>query len=164
MINKSSYISLGLYTVLILLSLLTPKSLMSYGYMTVLLFNLFFIIAWLRILKYMEYNIISDHPKHWKDALAFDMLYMVGLPLIMHIVFYKVGEPLFRDDIASVFNQYVYYIILFIAVLLKFSFMRTKHQYFYRFAIRVLFVSINVFTIQIFFSTWWGINNLGQGF
>lgn len=164
MVNKSSKIGVGLYIVLLLLAFLTPKGIMDQSYFVILLFLLFFIIIWLRILKYMWYHNIEDDGKQWVDFLAYDMIYMVGLALIIHIMIYQTGFTVFRDTRESQVFKYIYYTLLFLAVIIKFSLMRTRFQFFYRFVIKVMFVSLNVFSVQLFFSIWWGIRNLGQGF
>ena len=164
MVNKSSTLGIGLYLILVILAFFTPNNIMDYSYGIILIFLLFFIISWLRILRHMWYHNVEDDGKQWKDFLAYDMIYMLGLALIIHIMIWQTDYAVFRETREANVFAVIYYSMLVIAVIVKFSLMRTKFQFFYRFVIKVMFISLNVFSVQLFFSIWWGIRNLGQGF
>lgn len=164
MVNKSSRYGVLMYIALALLAFLIPSNIMDYGYGAIFLMFLFFIGSWLAILRYMWYHNVEDDGKQWPDLLVYDMIYMLGLAIIVHIMIGQTEYTVFRETIEANVFKFIYYFLLIVAVVIKFSLMRTRLQFFYRFVIKVLFVSLNVFSVQLFFTIWWGIRNLGQGF
>ena len=164
MVNKSSKHGVLIYLGLVLLAFFTPKNIMDSSYIGILAFYLFFFIIWARTLRHMWYYNIEDDPRQWKDFLAYDMIYMLGLPILVHIFMFKIGEPLFRETRNDMIFQFGYYFMIISAVIIKFGLMRTRFQFFYRFVIMLLFILANALITHFFFNIWYGLNHMGQGF
>jgi hypothetical protein len=150
------------YGVLAGLMFLVPASIMNLTYFWFLAFVAIIVFIWYKILRKLWYKLNDNDPKDNWDYLVYDLIYILGLPIIFNIVMFKVGRNLFNEPLYF----YAYYIIVGVIVVMKLLLMAsvTKHYYIFRFAITILFVLGNAIIVNQIMNMWYGINFLGQGF
>lgn len=164
MVNESSKKGSLYFLLLCASTILVPRGLFDFSYLGFSVIILFYIIVWWKILRYMWLYNIEDDPKQWKDLMVYDLIYMLGLPILTHLIVLVVGDSMWREGRGYLIVQVMYFALLFIGAIFKFSLMRTKFQYFYRFVITMAFIISNIFSVWLIYNLWYGIHNLGQGF
>lgn len=160
--KKISWETLGLFILLALTAFIVPKNIMDLPRFWFMLLVGLYIYLWYKILKRLWYQLNDNDPKDNWDFLIYDLIYILGLPIIFNIIMLKVGRGLFEDP----FWFYAYYGFVGIIVLMKFILMasKSKHYYVFRYAITMLFILGNLIVVNQILNMWYGLNFMGQGF
>ena len=160
--KKITLETLGLYILLALTALMVPKNIMDLSRFWFNLMIAAYVFLWYKNLRRLWFKVNDNDPRDNWDFLIYDLIYILGLPIIFNLIMFKVGRGLFNSTLQYVF----YYGILGFIVILKFALMgsRSKHYYVFRYVITVLFVMGNIVVINAILSMWFGMNFLGQGF
>jgi hypothetical protein len=164
MVNESSRRGSLYFLLLMAVTIITPRNLMSFNYLFFTLYLGIYVVIWWKILRYMWLYNIEDDPRQWVDFLVYDLIYMIGLPVIIHLIAFWVGESLWRDGMYNLVVQIAYYGMLLFTVFLKFVLMRSRFQFFYRYVITLLFILGNAIILNQIYTIWYGLNYMGQGF
>ena len=159
-LNTHTKYSLLAYITLVCSIILIPKNFIYYSYFPYLLIIGGYIFVWVKILRYMRNN--NDMEYDWisLDILIFDLLYILGLPIIFNLLMYRAGEELWPIHILA----YIYYICIGIIAIIKVISFKTRHAGMVRFSILFLFPLANLVVINQIFNVWYVINFLSGGY
>lgn len=154
--------TIGLYLLLAFSAFLVPESVMDLPYILFLVLIGGYTYFWFKNLRKLYFQLNENHPKDNWNFLVYDLIYILGLPVIFNIIMFKVGRNLFND----MFYAYGYYLFVGVSVFVKLLLMANKGKayYVFRFVITLLFITGNLFIINQIFYMWHGINFMGQGF
>jgi len=152
--------ALQFYGLLALSAFLVPKNFVTYNQFVFTFIIVAYVFGWYRVLRYLWFRSNSNDDKYRWDFLVYDLIYILGLPIILNIMMIKVGRPLF----VHAYIAWIYYLAISIILPVKLLMMRTRFYYMVRFVILMLFFLLNVVVIQQIFNIWYGVHFLGQGF
>lgn len=148
------------YTGLALSALLVPNNFVHYSQVAFTFLIGVYVILWYKILRYLWFRTNSQDDKDRWDYLIFDIIYIVGLPIILNLMVVGIGRGLFVELYMAV----IYYLVVVVILLVKLALMKSRVYHMVRFVITLLFLMMNVIVLQQIFNIWYGVNYLGQGF
>ncbi len=159
-LNTHTKYSLLAYITLVCSIFLIPKSFIYYSYFPYLFIIGGYIFVWIMILRYMRNN--NDMEYSWIsiDILVFDLIYILGLPIIFNLLMYHAGEELWPIHVLA----NIYYICIGIITVIKIISFKTRHSGMVRFSILILFPLANLVVINQIFNVWYIINYMSAGF
>ena len=87
--------ALQFYGLLALSAFLVPKNFVTYNQFVFTFIIVAYVFGWYRVLRYLWFRSNSNDDKYRWDFLVYDLIYILGLPIILNIMMIKVGRPLF---------------------------------------------------------------------
>lgn len=160
--KKIALETLGLYVLLALTALLVPSNIMELSRFWFYIVIGLYVYLWYKNMRRLWYKINDNNPDDNWDFLIYDLIYILGLPIIFNLIMFKVGRGLFEEPLYF----WAYYGMVGFIVLLKFVLMKSKSKnyYVFRYVITILFIMGNIIVINQILNMWYGLNYLGQGF
>jgi|GEM_PF-3481958 len=149
-----------MYLLLLFTSFFVPKDIMYYPYLPVMMVVVFYVGSWLFILKYIGGNYGQDSKTGDIDYLYYDLLRLIGLPIIFYIIIEKTGLPFWEEPVIEIF----YLFWLTVVVIFKIINYKNKHSGIVRFVTIWLTPIINIVIINQFLTVWFIWTYLSFGY
>lgn len=152
--NRNSIYGILGIILLALSTYLAPNDLINYSYILFFLVLSFYVVIWILILKYLKNNNLSDYEHQTYDYLIYELIYLLGLPIIFYLLLFNVGESVWHIP----FLEKTYLIMLALLTFFRVVLFKTKHAAMASFSVLSLCPLLNIIIVNQIFFIWYIAN------